>query len=145
MFVPPYETLLRTMGLTREQADKSGEVTISAKAFRLLVQAAVSGSDFNETGYLVANPDIADALNKKLISSASDHYINYGYFEGRAGATKVDESWYLRLNPDVASAVRIKKVGSASEHYIAAGAAEYRAPNEISAPECARWKLIARR
>ena len=70
MFVPPYKALLGALGITAEQLDKQAEVTVSAKSLKLLIKAAVFGSEVDETGYLSANPDVRDALAKRTIAEA---------------------------------------------------------------------------
>ena len=140
MFVPPYKALLGALGITAEQLDKQAEVTVSAKSLKLLIKAAVFGSEVDETGYLSANPDVRDALAKRTITSARQHYIAYGYYESRQGGVRVDVDWYLKANPDVAAAIRAGKVTSASEHYYSSGAREFRAPNAAALDGCGKWK-----
>jgi hypothetical protein len=140
MFIPPYTTLLSSLGVTQEQLDKQPEVTVSAKLLKLLIQAAVVASDVDESGYVNANPDIREALTKRTIASARQHYVSTGYFEGRWGGVRIDDAWYLKTNPDVAQAVRTRGVASATEHYFSSGAAEFRAPNAASLEACATWK-----
>ena len=129
MYVPPYDAVLRSIGTSREEVEASGEVAIPAQLFRFLMQIAVAHSDFNEAGYLAANPDVAAALKSGEIESARLHYVGFGFFEGRLGATPdVDERWYLKAYPDVGSAVRAGQISSASEHFAVVGASEGRSP-----------------
>lgn len=143
MYVPPYDAVLASIGTTRPEMEGRTEVTIPAQLFRFLMQIAVAHADFNEAGYLEANPDVAAALDNGAIESARLHYVGFGYFEGRRGATpEVDEGWYLQTYPDVGSAVRTGRIGSASEHFSIVGAAEGRSPNIRYAQDAEQWKRI---
>jgi len=143
MFIPPFNALLRALGTTQQQLDNQTEITIPTRMLKFLLRIAVEAGDFNEKGYLAANPDVATALRQKAIPSARDHYVSTGYWECRRGATpEVDEQWYRKANPDVANAIRNRAVGSASEHYLLTGVEEFRAPNEASSEDCIVWKSL---
>ena len=107
MYVPPFDSLLKAIGLTRAEFERSTEVRIPTELFKLLLQIAIANSDFNTNGYLKTNPDVADAVRNRPIEDARIHYVGFGFFEGRGGATPdVDEAWYLRTYTDVADGVR---------------------------------------
>ena len=107
MFVPPFDSLLRAIGITREEFENSAEVVIPTELFKLLLQVTVVNSDFNTKAYLKANPDVAEAIRNGSTEDARVHYVGFGFFEGRDGATpEVDEAWYLRTYSDVAGGVR---------------------------------------
>jgi len=145
MYVPPYDAVLGSIGSSREEIETVSEVTIPAQLFRFLMQIAVAHSDFNEAGYLRANPDVAEALQSGEVESARLHYVGFGYFEGRTGATPdVDEKWYLKAYPDVGSAVRAGRIGSATEHFAVVGASEGRSPNVRYTGDAEQWKKILR-
>ncbi|BAI73186.1 hypothetical protein AZL_025480 [Azospirillum sp. B510] len=98
--------------------------------------AAPAPKDFNEAAYLKANPDVADAVQKGMIT-AYGHWESSGRKEGRTGAYAVDPSfdaaYYLKTNPDVAAAVKRGET-TAEEHYILAGKAEKRSASAPAAP-----------
>ncbi|QDG76411.1 calcium-binding protein [Labrenzia sp. PHM005] len=48
--------------------------------------ASELASGFNETAYLAANSDIADAVSSGAFSSGYEHWSLFGYAEGRSGA-----------------------------------------------------------
>ena len=52
MFVPPFNSLLKAIGLTRTEFEASKQVTIPTELFKLLLQVTIANSDFNEAGYL---------------------------------------------------------------------------------------------
>jgi hypothetical protein len=135
--------VLNSVGTSRPEMETAAEVTIPAQLFRFLMQIAVAHADFNEAGYLEANPDVAAALRSGTLESARLHYVGFGYFEGRRGATpEVDEGWYLQTYPDVGSAVRTGRIGSAAEHFSVVGASEGRSPNVRYTQDAEQWKRI---
>ncbi len=145
MYVPPFEAVLNNVGTSRAAFDSAAEVTIPASLFRFLLQIAVAHGEFNEEGYLRANPDVAEALRGGAIESARLHYIGFGYFEGRQGATPaVDERWYLHTYPDVGSAVRSGQISGAAEHFAVVGASEGRSPDLRNAQDAEQWKRVLR-
>ncbi len=86
MFVPPYDAILRAIGVSRATIDTAKDVRIPVSLFKLLLKIAVSNSGFDEAGYLAANPDVAKAIRAGAVPGALEHYSNYGYFEARRGA-----------------------------------------------------------
>lgn len=141
MYIPPYDAVLQNAGTSRADLEGATEVTIPMGLFKFLMQLAVANGDFNEAGYLKANPDVAEAVESGEIESARLHYIGYGYFEGRLGATpEVDERWYLRSYPDVGAAVKAGRLSSAREHFAMAGAGEWRSPGPRYEGDAAQWK-----
>jgi hypothetical protein len=108
---------------------------------KLLLQFAVARIDFDEDGYLGANPDVREAVRRGHVESGQMHYIGYGYFEGRRGGTvKIDERRYLGDNPDVAAAINEGRIKSVEDHFYTIGAGEGRSPNPDQATYAAEWK-----
>jgi hypothetical protein len=141
MYVPPYDAVLASIGTSREALKTETSVTVPAGLFRFLLQIAVANGDFNEAGYLAANPDVADAVQSGTIDSARLHYIGFGYFEGRQGGTPdVDEKWYLRSYPDVGAAVKAGRLTSGREHFSMVGASEWRSPSPRYEADAQQWK-----
>jgi hypothetical protein len=141
MYVPPLASVLKAICMTREEFESSRRVTVSAELLKLLLQIALANSDFNEPGYLRDNPDIAQAIRSATLEDPRLHYVAFGFFEGRSGATpEVDEAWYLRTYADVAQGVRSGRIRSATEHFRVAGASEGRSPNATYSLAAAQWK-----
>jgi len=141
MYVPSFGSVLRAIGTDRAAFQDSAKVTIPVELFKFLLQTTLVSSEFNEAGYLAANPDVAEAVNSGSVNSVRLHYVGFGYFEGRKGAMpKVDDRWYLTTYPDVAAAVKAGKVSSAAEHFEIIGAAEGRSPNASHEATAAQWK-----
>ena len=122
MYVPPFHPLLQAIGTTKSAFENSTEISIPTELFKLLLQVAIANSDFNETGYLASNPDVAAAV--------------------RSGMTKDAQ---LQTYTDVAEGVRTGQIESASEHFRVAGVAEGRSPNARYNLAAQQWKkAIAR-
>jgi hypothetical protein len=126
-----YKNLLKIAKVNgAEGADQT--VTIPRDLFRtLLITALRAKGVFDDDYYLAANPDVRDALRKKEIASAADHYYSTGYFEGRMPKRfLVDEDYYVAENPDVARAIKLKRVKNGQVHFDTNGFEEGRAPYE---------------
>jgi hypothetical protein len=146
MFVPQFDSLLRAIGITRDEFESSTEVVIPTELFKLLLQVTVVNSDFNAKSYLRANPDVAEAIRSGSIEDAQVHYVGFGFFEGREGATpEVDEAWYLRTYTDVAGGVRSGQIASAAEHFRVVGASEGRSPSAAYRITAEQWKKAFKR
>ena len=143
MYFPPYDQLIRAAKKTAAAGQESDRITLPLNLFKFLLQAALASADFNEEYYLAANPDVRKRLDNTRELSANQHYVGYGYFEGRRGGMpQVDEQWYLQTYPDVASAVKSGQVASASEHFEVVGAAEGRAPSRAYLDVASEWKIL---
>ena len=50
--------------------------------------------------YIRTNPDVAQAIFDGVITTASDHYVTFGYYEHRMPyRIEVDADWYLAHTP----------------------------------------------
>lgn len=85
------------------------------------LSAALAG--FDALSYLAGNPDLAAAFGTDT-AAARQHYISYGYAEGRG--TSFDALAYLASYPDLTAAFGIDPA-AAARHYISNGRAEGRA------------------
>ena len=81
----------------------------------------IIGSEFEEGFYLLKNKDVA----KSKTTSALDHYIDYGWREGRNPTQWFSSSFYKRNNLDVA-----KSNSDPFYHYLKYGQFENRLPKE---------------
>jgi hypothetical protein len=143
--LPPIDLLLRALRINRERLDGAARIAIDAKLLRALLQVAAGGQPFDEAFYLDNNPDIAAAHAKGDIPDLHRHFVEAGYFEGRAGApVAVDEKYYMRTYRDVGLAVKRGDVKSAAEHYLRSGAAEGRVPSADIKPAIDWWASVLR-
>jgi hypothetical protein len=141
MYVPPFDVILKAIGVAPQEIKANGEITVPTSLFKFLLQRELEQLAFNEAEYVAANPDVAEAVKKGKISSAQEHFVTTGYFECRPGAfLEVNEAWYKKKYPDVANAIKIGRVASASEHYRQAGVMEFRAPSASLETVCERWQ-----
>lgn len=140
MYMLPLDVLLENLGMSPEEFRSANEVKVPTALLKFLLQAALAQSDFDEKGYLEANPDVAEAVRRGRVRNGRLHYLAGGYFESRQGGhPAVDEAWYLKTYPDVAKAVRAKKVDSGAAHFQAAGAREFRAPSADYVRDAMNW------
>ena len=142
MYIPPFNAFLQNLNLSADEFNSAEQVTVPAELLRFMLQLLVAGGSFNETGYLRDNPDVAEAVKAGQIRTARLHYIGFGFFEGRSGATPdVDEAWYRETYPDVDNAIRCGQIQSAAEHFFQTGAAEGRSPNARVEFDAQQWKI----
>ncbi len=79
--------------------------------------------------YINFYPDIAQAITDKIVKSAAEHYVSFGFYEHRLPyAIDVDEPWYLTQYQDVGDAVGKGLFASARDHFYAVGFQEGRLP-----------------
>ncbi len=142
MFVPPYDLILKHL---EPASGGDDSVVVPRKLLNFLLRGVLEHSDFDEAQYIRCNPDVATAIRRQEIRNAREHFLQVGYFEGRAGGIPVQEDWYLARNPDVASAKRARQVESAEMQYRIAGAIEWRQPNARSVNAVDAWKTLLER
>lgn len=82
---------------------------------------------FDQWNYLNANTDVAGAVSRGEITSAYDHFVNFGLNEGRDPSSLYSEQFYLVQNGDVANAVAQGAFESGLQHFLLYGHVENRA------------------
>lgn len=144
-YLPHIDQFLRALRINRERLNSKSKVAIDAKLLRMLLQALARNLPFSEEFYLQSYPDIAEAHAQGQIEDLHAHFVELGFFEGRAGAPPpVDEAFYLSTYRDVADAVQRGDVKSGAEHYLRSGAAEGRVPNAQLKPLTDSWAAVLR-
>jgi hypothetical protein len=110
--------------------DPSHKIKIDPELFRRILAGALRNKTIvDEKYYLEKYPDVAKAVASGKIVSASDHWYETGFYEGRHPRRfLVDEEYYLQSHPDVAKALRAGKLTSCQAHFDDAGFAEGRMP-----------------
>ena len=92
----------------------------------------------DEQWYLSKYPDVTQAIAKKIVKTAKDHFVRFGYFEHRLPYhIEVEEEWYLEQYPDVRQAIEQREFKSGQQHFEANGFREGRIPHP-------NFKLAAR-
>ncbi|MGN6470407.1 MAG: hypothetical protein ACTHLC_12580 [Rhizobiaceae bacterium] len=68
----------------------------------MILTEMLQAASFDEEWYLERYPDIADAVAAGEIASGREHYIRFGYFEGRLpGLNGFNSELYCRIYPDL--------------------------------------------
>ena len=141
MYVPHYDAILHAVGTHREDLRGANDITVPLSLFKFLLRIAVAHSEINLTGYLNANRDILDAAKLGRVPDPRSHYVDFGFFEGRRGATPaVDETWYRRNYSDISAAIRSGTITSGSDHFDQIGAEEFRAPSAGYVADTEEWR-----
>ena len=113
--------------------------TCSLDDLRRLLALALAEVNVDEVWYLAQYPDVREGVESGRSGSATDHFLNSGYLEGRLPEDPaVDEEWYKAANADVAAAIRQGKYRNAKAHYIESGYAEGRQPQPSARAYLAR-------
>ena len=126
-YIPPFEVLKSHMTIAAEGGEL--RVTGSYEDFVNMVRRLIASVPVDEAWYLQRYPDIAEAIASGLVTSARQHFVNDGYFEGRQPFhIRVNERWYLTANAGVADYVRQGKLESGQQHFDENGYYEGRLP-----------------
>lgn len=143
-FPPPAE--LKKLILREGTQGDAATVTMSARTFNKLLEAAMAGQPFDEQAYLDRCPDVKAAVKAGKIKSGFRHFVSNGYFEQRAAFDfPVDEAWYTETYKDVADAIASGAFHSASHHFERSGFFEGRAPSKQALPEYGEWLELINR
>jgi hypothetical protein len=126
-FLPPFEKIKDFVTLSAVK----GELTVATSfaQFKALIRVLLQGIEVDEAWYQKQYPDVAEAIQKKIVNSAKEHFLNDGYFEGRIPfLIRVDEAWYLEQNPGIADYISRGELQSAQQHFNDDGYREGRKP-----------------
>lgn len=126
-YVPPHFGRFKQMAKVYGWEQGHETLTMSRTGFLALMQELLAFADFDEAWYLSTYKDVADAVARKEFKSARDHYLNYGYFEGRLPTAKdFDAGFYAKQYADVVKAMKSSDPKKLLEHFISHGYAEGR-------------------
>jgi len=78
-------------------------------------------SMFDEEFYLKKNPDVARVVRSGRLARGLDHYVAYGFGEGRPGFD-FDDGWYRAEYPAAAMEVERGKYPDLRHHFVLVGA-----------------------
>jgi hypothetical protein len=127
-----YESIDKSVAtelLAGRMADEIVKVLYAGKSLPDWRALHVDGTPHNwdEQGYLVANPDVAALVAEGKVQNGFEHYRSAGFFEFRVGGFPAwNESAYLADNPDVVPLIGQGLFASGYEHYVRQGKAEGR-------------------
>lgn len=126
-YIPPFEAIRDVAELSQRRGKTI--VSFEYEKFTEIVSAMIADVDVDEAWYLGRYLDVAEAISSGKLTSAKEHFVRNGYFEGRLPYKMVvDEAWYLDKNEDVAENVRLGAVASAQAHFDENGYREGRMP-----------------
>jgi hypothetical protein len=128
-YVPPFESLKQKFRIIG--ANGRGRIDIKYADFIDLLKLMLRAVAVDEDWYRRSYPDVADAIKAGTYKSAKHHFVEDGYFEGRAPCEfSVDEAWYASAYPDIATGMKAGTIRSGKEHFISHGYKEGRLPAE---------------
>ncbi|MEH3148188.1 MAG: hypothetical protein PGN34_23300 [Methylobacterium frigidaeris] len=111
--------------------DGKHNILIDKTLFMAVLKTALASVRVDDEWYLNRHQDVKDAIARGEFTSPKDHFIRYGYLEGRLPyAIPVDEAYYLDRNPDVRAGVESGAMRDAATHFYMSGALEGRLPYE---------------
>jgi hypothetical protein len=79
--MPSYREITEVLGL--DLVGASGPVSVDPRALLEVISRFIGQIDVDEEGYRREYPDVAQAIERGEILSARDHFLEFGYFEGR--------------------------------------------------------------
>ena len=110
-------------------SEDASQVMVSRGVFLMLLRPLLLRVRFDEAYYRQANPDLAQAEAAGVLVGMREHYLDFGYFEGRLPCfVEVDAGFYVKEYPDVAVGILEQKVKSAQSHFELCGFKEGRLP-----------------
>jgi hypothetical protein len=134
-YVPPHFGRFKQMAKVYGWEQGHETLTMSRSGFLALMQELLAFADFDEAWYLSTYKDVAAAVAQKQFKSARDHYLNYGYFEGRLpNARGFDAAYYAKQHADVVRAMKGSDPAKMLEQYLSHGYAEGRRPYAQGSP-----------
>ncbi|MEX0409731.1 hypothetical protein ABGN05_29240 [Aquibium sp. LZ166] len=72
--------------------DQIVQYVVDATEFRQFVLSLHPTATIDEDAYLAENPDVATAVENGDFESATAHYLQFGYFEGRRAIPRAQEA-----------------------------------------------------
>ncbi len=129
-YFPPFSMVKKSLQF--KAADGEVQVSLPYDELVRLVKLMACSVRVDENWYLARNPDVVAAIRSGQIRNARQHWVEFGYFEGRLpGPLAVDPDWYLSRYPDVAQAMVAGATLSPLSHFLDCGYQEGRLPAAI--------------
>lgn len=139
MAIPPSIKQMMPSLVIEGEYTPTTRVTCTLTDLRRVAQSALASVEVDEVWYLRQYPDVREGVSNGTSLSATEHYQNCGFFEGRLPAEPdVDEEWYKATNADVAAGIREGKYRDAKTHYIRSGYLDGRQPRPSAGRSFAR-------
>src|SRR5215469_15255024 len=80
-YLPPFDLIRRMVEVSTVRGEL--RVSLSYEDFVKILRLMISGMEVDEAWYLREYEDIARAVQSGRVTSARQHFVNDGYFEGR--------------------------------------------------------------
>ncbi len=126
-YLVPFATLRQTIRFVSEKGSLKADLTYDE--FLDVVRKLLVALPVDEEWYRATYPDVAEAIDAGVYTSATSHFTEHGYLEGRRPfAFEVDTEWYLETYPDVKEGIETGEILSAEDHYNRHGYEEGRMP-----------------
>ena len=127
MVLPHFDRLL-DKGRVRGWKEGHETLAVSRAGLTAFLQDMLRSTPFDEEWYLKQYPDVATAIASGKVKSAHEHYIGFGYFEGRLpGLNGFDPKVYYESHDDLGRMSSKKDSDRlAREHFIKYGYREGR-------------------
>lgn len=122
-----FERLIETCGI-RGWGDGHQTLTLERTKFVEFIRDLLCGFPFDEQWYLEHYPDVKSAIELGSLASGWQHYVEFGYFEGRMpGLHAFDPLVYLQIHEDLATLLdRHDSEAAAINHFVKYGYREGR-------------------
>jgi hypothetical protein len=136
MILPYFENVLRACKI-KGWRENHKTLTVDREGFKAFMREILLAMPFDEAWYLARYPDVAEVVTQGK-TTARDHYVEFGYFEGRLpGLNGFDAAAYCRAYPDLAHLLSHPgSIELASGHFVEHGYREgRRAPSKSEASE----------
>jgi hypothetical protein len=101
MILPHFERFMKVCNI-RGWQEGHKTLTCDREGLMTILMEMLRAAPFDEKWYVEQYPDVAEAIAAGEFPSARDHYMRFGYFEGRLpGLNGFDAEIYCRLYPDL--------------------------------------------
>ncbi len=79
MIIASYATLINSKIVS--DSPRPQYLVVEKHFFQSCLRSVIENIPLNEAWYLETYPDVRDGIAKKIIASARQHYLNYGFRE----------------------------------------------------------------
>ena len=126
-YLVPFASLKQSVRFVSEKGNLKADMTYDE--FLDVVRKLLMAVPVDEGWYRAQYPDVASAIDDGAYASATSHFVDHGYLEGRRPfPVKIDEAYYLAANQDVRDGIADGTIPSAQEHFDRHGYEEGRSP-----------------
>lgn len=129
-YLVPFATLKQSVSFVSEKGNLKADMTYDE--FLDMVRKLLMAVPVDEAWYREQYPDVAAAIDGGAYPSATAHFVDHGYLEGRRPfPVQVDEAFYLTTYPDLRDGLASGAISSVQDHYDRHGYEEGRLPGPI--------------